>query len=186
MLRDTIPAMAVDHIRRILGRVGRKESTLTVTVDHQSISATYTVIAEPSDTRPARAVVLRTEALNYATSSVRHLPTAVLTCYVLLGKPDLALQLAELGSPDQRVGSLRAVLDTCLIGTQESEGVWRVPVQCPWTEEQDAKAQVMIHAEEYNVDLDVSIWKSGYYMSVAPQAKCAERWEDLIHALQYT
>ena len=114
LLRDTIPTIAVDHIRRILGRVGHTESTVTVRIDHQSISSTYTVMAEPSDTRPARAVVLLTEALNYATSSVRHLPTAVLTCYVLLGKPDLALQLAELGSPDQRVGSLRAVLDTCL------------------------------------------------------------------------
>lgn len=95
-----------------------------------------------------------------------------------------ALQRNEIAIEDE--GAIVAILDTCLIGTQENEGVWRVPVQCPWTEEQDAKAQVMIHAEEYNVDLDVSIWKSGYYMSVAPQAKCAERWEDLIHALQYT
>ena len=95
-----------------------------------------------------------------------------------------ALQRNEIDINDE--DAIIAVLDTCLIATQENENVWRVPVQCPWTEDTDAKAQVMIHAEEYNVDLEVSIWKSDYYMPLAPQAKCVERWENLIHALQYT
>lgn len=74
-----------------------------------------------------------------------------------------------------------AILDTCLIATQESEGVWRVPVQCPWTEEADAKAQVIIHAEEYNPTIDISIWPKEELEQDEPTTRMKAEWNDLVY-----
>lgn len=91
-----------------------------------------------------------------------------------------ALQRNEIDIEDD--DAIVAVLDTCLIATQEDEGVWRVPVQCPWTEDAAAKAQVMIHAREGKTHLSLMVWKAEYYVPDRPDSQCDTRWDYLVNA----
>ncbi len=80
-----------------------------------------------------------------------------------------------------------AVLDTCLIATEESEGVWHLPVPTEFRmEDYPEKARVMIHAELPEWELEVQIWPPEGFQPNEPLAKCKADWDMIAGGMRFT